>query len=172
MNDNNNEYTIVHVEPTKRDRDKKETASQKRSRIIALKEDLLDKDFEERSEANERKMSLIRPGSTVGYLKAPGVKAIKVDVREERLICRCGQSEHYPYCDMTCKEWNETRGTSFEPWKVSIDSVGKDTVFVCGCGESDNFKNGEPTCDGTCESLQVNLEIAELTGNKEGKVIL
>ena len=76
---------------------------------------------------------------------------IEVDIEDLVRICRCGQSQSYPYCDRSHVAYNEANDTSFEPWTAEYNLLGS-TIYVCGCGQSVRRNEaGIPLCDYSCK---------------------
>ncbi len=128
---------------------------QERAESLAAREAVADDIFHQQQAVNSAFLSNLRPGDHVGHVKAPKAGPIRVELAEgERLMCRCGQSDFYPYCDQGCKKLNAERGTTFAPWKANVETAGSDVIYACGCGQSALFRSGaEGMCDNTCSAL-------------------
>lgn len=85
---------------------------------------------------------------------SPGTRAgaaIRVDLSDgPKLICRCGQSNNYPFADDTCAEVNKRLGTNLCPYKLDRVSFGQNHAYICGCGYSKGIWAGRPFADGCC----------------------
>ncbi len=136
-----------------------------KAEFLREKNAILDSDFEERAKRNAELLKLSKPGDLSGPLREPGIKSIPVDLSDgQRSLCRCGQSAHYPFCDMTHVQVNLRLGTTFGPYRANAEVVGQDLLLVCGCGESTKtLDGGIKVCDGTtCQNLPVALKLKEL----------
>jgi CDGSH-type Zn-finger protein len=136
-----------------------------KAEFLREKNAILDADFAERAKRNAEQLRQCKPDDLTGPLKEPGVKGLPVDLSEgQRSLCRCGQSAHFPFCDMSHVGVNARLGTKFSPFRVNAELVGKDVVVVCGCGESTKtIAGGIRVCDGTtCQNLPVAQKLREL----------
>ena len=87
--------------------------------------------------------------SKCGPLKYPLEGPVEVDIEDLVRLCRCGQSDKFPYCDGACEAYNAANGTKYGFWSVDPIVMGS-TLFVCGCGKSARRELGLPLCDYAC----------------------
>ena len=69
---------------------------------------------------------------------------IRIEGEEEILICRCMQSNHWPFCDAS---HHSLSGSSQTPELLTLDK--NKTYFLCGCFRSKN----KPFCDGSHDKI-------------------
>lgn len=67
--------------------------------------------------------------------------AVEVEAGKQYFWCRCGHSQHQPFCD------GSHQGTEFQPVAFTADRT--ETVYLCGCKHTGD----QPFCDGTHNTL-------------------
>mmetsp|Transcript_35006 Transcript_35006/g.98726 ORF Transcript_35006/g.98726 Transcript_35006/m.98726 type:complete len:105 (-) Transcript_35006:31-345(-) len=88
-------------------------------------------------------------GSQTSPYSTNGPIRIVVPPSSTRVICGCGESEKFPFCDGTHRRYDGEKGT---PIPLQNSENGEKKISICGCGHTSK----PPFCDGTHKSLKSN----------------